>query len=177
MVYAKRPFGGAAQVFSYLGRYTHRTGISNQRLLSMSDDGVCFRTKDGKRKTLFPVEFIHRFLLHVLPPGFVKIRHYGLLSSVNVKTKLQTARRLLDAAAPKEPSSPTAPSLSPPASPPPPALVPARSDSAAELLALERFRCPSCQLGFLVRSRLFPRSPHRRDCFEALRMQQPMDSS
>jgi hypothetical protein len=96
VVYAKRPFAGPAQVFKYLGRYTHRVGISNHRLVSLDADGVCFRTKDGKQVTISPEEFIRRFLLHVLPGGFVKIRHYGLLASSNVRTKLENARRHLE---------------------------------------------------------------------------------
>jgi hypothetical protein len=94
-VYAKRPFGGPEQVFEYLGRYTHRTGISNQRLISMDGEGVCFATKGGRRITLSPQEFIRRFLLHVLPPGFVKIRHYGLWATGRALKKLEQARKLL----------------------------------------------------------------------------------
>jgi hypothetical protein len=96
VVYAKRPFAGPEQVFKYLGRYTHRVGISNRRLVSVDEHGVCFRTKDGKQVTISPEEFIRRFLLHVLPDGFVKIRHYGLLASSNVRTKLEDARRHLE---------------------------------------------------------------------------------
>jgi len=94
-VYAKRPFGGAEQVIRYLGRYTHRVGISNRRLMSMDDRGVTFGTKDSKTVTLSPDAFLGRFLQHVLPNGFVKIRHYGLMASSNATTKLETARRLL----------------------------------------------------------------------------------
>jgi hypothetical protein len=95
VVYAKQPFGGPEQVFRYLGRYTHRVGISNQRLVSFDGQDVCFRTKHGKTTTVDAVEFMRRFLLHVLPAGFVKIRHYGLLAAANVNTKLETARRCL----------------------------------------------------------------------------------
>jgi hypothetical protein len=97
VTYAKRPFAGPEQVFKYLGRYTHRVGISNHRLVSFDERGVCFHTKDGKRVVVPPAEFIRRFLLHVLPNGFVKIRHFGLLASGNVRTKLVAARRLLTA--------------------------------------------------------------------------------
>jgi len=97
VVYAKRPFAGPEQVFRYLGQYTHRVGISNHRLVSFDERGVCFRTKDRKHVTVSSEEFIRRFLLHVLPDGFVKIRHYGLLASGNVRTKLAEARRLLEA--------------------------------------------------------------------------------
>jgi hypothetical protein len=100
IVYAKRPFGGAEQVIRYLGRYTHRVGISNQRLVSMNDDGVTFRTKNGDTVTLSPQVFLRRFLQHVLPDGFVKIRHYGLMASSNATTKLERARELLTAMVP-----------------------------------------------------------------------------
>lgn len=95
VVYAKPPFGGPEQVFNYLGRYTHRVGISNYRILSIDDGKVTFATKDGETLTLSDEEFIRRFLQHVLPPGFTKIRHYGLMASSNVTTKLETARKLL----------------------------------------------------------------------------------
>jgi hypothetical protein len=97
VVYAKRPFAGPQQVFKYLGQYTHRVGISNHRIVSFDARGVCFRTKDGKCVTASPEQFIRRFLLHVLPDSFVKIRHYGVLASGNVRTKLADARRLLEA--------------------------------------------------------------------------------
>jgi hypothetical protein len=95
VVYAKRPFAGPEQVFSYLGRYTHRVAISNRRLLSVTDDTVTVATRGDKTATVHPLEFIRRFLMHVLPKDFVKIRHYGLMASSNVKTRLQVARRLL----------------------------------------------------------------------------------
>ncbi len=95
VVYAKRPFAGPEQVFTYLGRYTHRVAISNHRLQEVTDGTVTFATRDGKSASLHPQEFIRRFLLHVLPKGLCKIRHYGLLASTNVKSKLPIARRLL----------------------------------------------------------------------------------
>ena len=101
IVYAKRPFGGATQVFRYLGRYSHRVAIANSRLVSMDQGRVSFRWKDyadnhrTKIMTVFAEEFIRRLLLHVLPKGFVRIRHFGLLASVNVATKLQRCRQLL----------------------------------------------------------------------------------
>jgi putative transposase/transposase-like zinc-binding protein len=97
VVYAKRPFAGPEQVFKYLGRYTHRVAISNHRLLSFDEHDVSFRRKDGSQVTVSVEEFIRRFLLHILPDGFVKIRHYGLLASSNVRTKLEAARRHLKA--------------------------------------------------------------------------------
>ena len=105
VVYIKPPFGGPEQVFKYLGRYTHRVGISNQRLIAMDERGVTFATKNGRTITLAPEEFIRRFLLHVLPPGFVKIRHYGLWAAGNVTTRLGTARAVLGAVAPSPPPS------------------------------------------------------------------------
>ena len=95
VVYAKQSFGGPNHVFSYLGGYTHRVAISNHRLVSFDGHNVCLRTKHGKTTIIDAVEFIRRFLLHVLPSGFVKIRHYGLLSAANVHTKLETARQCL----------------------------------------------------------------------------------
>ena len=79
-VFAKPPFAGPPAIVNYLGRYTHRTAISNSRLVSVTDQSVTFRTKDGNTCTLHPHEFIGRFLLHVLPAHFVKLRHYGLLA-------------------------------------------------------------------------------------------------
>ena len=87
VVYAKRPFGGPAQVLKYLARYTHRVAISNNRLLEVCDGRVTFAYKDyadargRKAMTLAAGEFLRRFVQHVLPRGFVKIRHYGLLAN------------------------------------------------------------------------------------------------
>lgn len=103
IVYAKRPFGGPQQVLDYLGRYTHRVAISNDRLLSMEDGTVCFRWKDyrhSSRQKIMAIaagEFIRRFLLHVLPTGFVRIRRYGLLGNRHCAAKLALCRRLLGA--------------------------------------------------------------------------------
>jgi hypothetical protein len=101
VVYAKPPFGGSAQVLKYLARYTHRVAISNARLLDMDDGRVRFRYKeyaDGhkqKTMTLTADEFLRRFLQHVLPKGFVKIRHYGLLANRQRAERLEQCRRLL----------------------------------------------------------------------------------
>ncbi len=95
VVYAKRPFAGPQQVFSYLGRYTHRVGISNHRLLDVTDEAVTIAIRDGKSATMSPEVFIGRFLQHILPKNFVKVRHYGLAASSNVKRRLDTARHLL----------------------------------------------------------------------------------
>jgi hypothetical protein len=103
VVYAKPPFGGPEQVLKYLARYTHRVAISNSRLVALEGDQVEFLWKDyaheGKQKTmrLQAVEFLRRFLLHVLPSGFVRIRHYGLLANRVCREKLDLCRTLLAA--------------------------------------------------------------------------------
>lgn len=106
VVYAKRPFAGPQAVLAYLSRYTHRVAISNSRLVAMDERGVSFRWKDYRAKgstrhntmTLAPQEFMRRFLLHVLPGGFHRIRHYGLLANGNRRECLALARQLLGAA-------------------------------------------------------------------------------
>ncbi|WP_027170296.1 IS91 family transposase [Mesorhizobium sp. WSM3224] len=101
VVYAKPPFGGPGQVLAYLGRYTHRVAIANSRLISMENDRVGFRWKDyrqgGRTKvmTLDAHEFIRRFLLHTLPDGFHRIRHYGFLANGHRAARLDQCRRLL----------------------------------------------------------------------------------
>jgi hypothetical protein len=115
VVYAKRPFAGPAAVLAYLSRYTHRVAISNRRLLALDERGVTFRWKDYrttgkacyKAMTLSPAEFMRRFLLHVLPSGFHRIRHYGLLANAGRREQLAQARELLHvvAAAVEPPSS------------------------------------------------------------------------
>jgi hypothetical protein len=101
VVYAKPPFGGAELVLKYLARYTHRVAISNSRLVSMHDGRVAFRWKDYARggrcatMTLLAVEFLRRFLLHVLPAGFQRLRRYGFLANGQGQTKLELCRRLL----------------------------------------------------------------------------------
>jgi len=103
VVYAKRPFAGPAAVLAYLSRYTHRVAISNQRLVSMDDRGITFRWKDYRAKgrtrhktmTLDPEEFMRRFLLHVLPSGFHRIRHYGLMANADRRENLARTRELL----------------------------------------------------------------------------------
>ncbi|MFA6164826.1 MAG: IS91 family transposase, partial [Methylobacter sp.] len=103
VVYAKRPFAGPAAVLAYLSRYTHRVAIANSRLLSLDEQGVTFRWKDYRTKgktrhktmTLNTDEFIRRFLLHVLPNGFHRIRHYGLLANGGRRKQLAQVRELL----------------------------------------------------------------------------------
>jgi len=95
VVYSKKPFASADHLFRYLGRYTHRVGIANSRLVAVDEQRVTFRTKEGRTTTLAPVEFLRRLVLHILPSGFVKIRHYGLYAGANVPTRLVRARALL----------------------------------------------------------------------------------
>jgi DNA-directed RNA polymerase subunit RPC12/RpoP len=131
-VYSKRAFGGAEQVYRYLGRYTHRVGIANSRIVDIRDNAVTFATKNGATTTITPVEFIRRFLLHVLPDRFVKIRHYGLLAPANVNTKLKQAHALLDATdATVEDPKPD-------------------EDDSQEPIDDEGLRCPACGIGFLL---------------------------
>jgi len=133
VVYAKQPFGGPLQVLKYLARYTHRVAIGNRRILDVSDDGVKFRWRDranGDRprtKILRGVEFLRRFLLHVLPRGFSRIRHYGLLGNRMRAVKLATCRLLLGAPMPTPASAEIEPAVPHPE------------------------RCPSCKVGHLVR--------------------------
>ena len=118
IVYVKDPFGGPEQVLRYLSRYTHRVAISNRRLVSADDGGIAFRWKDyriegperWKTMTLTAHQFIRRFLIHVLPKGFHRIRHYGLLANTNRAESMAQARELLGAAPrivePEEPKAP-----------------------------------------------------------------------
>ncbi|WP_298109926.1 IS91 family transposase [Bradyrhizobium sp.] len=102
VVYCKAPFAGSEQVLRYLSRYTHRVAISNRRLVAADDEAIAFRWKDyrvsdrWKTMRLHPHEFIRRFLLHVLPKGFHRIRHYGLFASTNRAESIATARALLN---------------------------------------------------------------------------------
>jgi hypothetical protein len=140
VVYAKRPFGDAENVIRYLSRYTHRVAISSSRLVSVDDDGIVFRTKGDGTCRLHPDEFIRRFLLHVLPKGFRKIRHYGLSAPSNVRTRLPLAQRLAGALNRRRRRV-----LPPPTTPPtPPRSRPPRVGD----------RCPACALGVLVRQPL-----------------------
>ena len=112
-VYAKPPFAGPEAVLAYLARYTHRVAISNSRLVALDERGVSFRYKDYRHNgqaryrtmTLAPDEFIRRFLLHILPKGFHRIRHYGLLASAGCKANIARAREMI--AAPVPPIDPS----------------------------------------------------------------------
>lgn len=106
--YAKPPFAGPESVYQYLGRYTHRVGLSDHRLMSVTDEAVTFRTRGEETATLHPHEFLRRFLQHVLPRGFVKLRHYGLLAPGNVNTRLATAREVLERRLPSAEDPPVA---------------------------------------------------------------------
>jgi len=144
VVYAKRPFGGPQQVFRYLGRYTHRVGLSNQRLQRIEADGVRFVTKGGHSVTLSPHEFIRRFLLHVLPSGFVKIRHYGLLAAGNATTQLERARAVLQ------------PNSRPDQMGPSGVGAPDWRTQLLQLTGVDLTLCPRCPQGRMIRHALRP---------------------
>jgi hypothetical protein len=113
VVYAKPPFGGPEHVLNYLARYTHRVAISNHRLVAFQNDRVAFRWKDyargGKQKimTVSADEFLRRFLIHVLPKGLVRIRHFGLFANRRRGDMLSRCRALLSAHCANEPDAPT----------------------------------------------------------------------
>ncbi|MGH7644142.1 MAG: IS91 family transposase, partial [Gemmatimonadales bacterium] len=148
VVYAKRPFAGPLQVLEYLGRYTHRVALSNDRLLNFDDGSVRFRWKDyadGNRVKVMELtaeEFIRRFLLHVVPGGFVRIRHFGFLANRTRKTKLARCRELLAQA-------------------PPPAGLPRESAQALmlRLTGIDIARCAVCQQGRLRRTEILAPMP------------------
>ncbi len=135
VVYAKRPFGGPAQVLQYLGRYTHRVAISNRRLVDLQDGTVRFRWKDyadhdrAKVMALSADEFLRRFLLHVVPRGFVRIRYFGLLANRHRRASLARCRAVLAA--------------------PTPASVPESPPITSAAPAAEGARCPYCGVGVL----------------------------
>ena len=145
VVYAKPPFGGPERVLAYLARYTHRTAIANSRLVAVDDDHVVFSYKDYRRggrprvMRLAPHEFIRRFLLHVLPDGFHRIRHYGFLAKGDRGESLARLRRLLQAQPAGEPAA---------------ASEPQADEHAREPFAL----CPDCG-GLMRRIGLVARSP------------------
>ena len=145
VVYAKRPFGGPAQVLKYLGRYTHRVAISNARLITMHEGTVRFRWKDyadGDRTKVMALsadEFLRRFLLHVVPHGFVRIRYFGLLANAQRRSHLDQCRALLEA-----PALQTVPSIGPGEGPE----VTPRPDAP---------RCPVCRVGAMHVTAVQPR--------------------
>jgi hypothetical protein len=138
VVYAKQPLGGPAQVLDYLGRYTHRVAISNERILDISADTVSVRVRDwtqgNRRRTLIvPAQtFIERFLLHVLPKGFKRIRHYGLIGPAHKAARLAAARAALDAPTPD------------------PIVVESVEAFMRRIDQYQRLRCPHCGKGQFV---------------------------
>jgi predicted Zn-ribbon and HTH transcriptional regulator len=139
IVYAKKPFGSPHTVLDYLGRYTHRVALSNERILSVQNGQVTFTYRDRKDKdrlksmTLDAQEFIHRFLLHVLPDGFMRIRHFGFLANRAKKHALPQCRKLLGlcSALPKLAKK-------------------SAQDLLLELTGIDLSRCPRCQKGTLI---------------------------
>jgi len=168
VVYSKPPFAeaqGAELVLKYLARYTHRVAISNTRLIAMKDGKVTFRWKDyadGSRQktmTLDAIEFIRRFLLHVLPSGFMRIRYYGLLSSRNRQDKLKLCRELIGEDLETFQTTPTGPDT--------------ESDETLDR-DNEFDRCPVCKTGRMVRVEKLDPIPTRQPTHQLL---QPVDSS
>ena len=151
-LHAKQPFAGPEHVFAYLSQYTHKIAISNHRLVRMTDGSVTFLARDNdniakkRRVTVTAEEFIRRFLLHVLPAGFTKIRHYGLMASRNAKTKLEIARKLLQHARPQ--ALGTNPTSDP--------LQPARTwqEIFFHVTGVDLTVCPQCGKGRLIRQPL-----------------------
>jgi len=146
VVYAKPPFGGPRHVLQYLGRYTHRVAISNQRLLAFDGRQVTFQYKDyrragrerSKHMKLDGEEFIRRLLLHALPPGFQRIRHYGFLASSRKKSDLAMVRQLLgDGVHPPAPSPPEV-------------------GETVAALRQRMDRCPVCRIGMLALVEILP---------------------
>ena len=147
VVYCKPPFAGPDHVLAYLGRYTHRVALSNERLVALDKDRVRFRWRDdaaGDRLTIMELdagEFLRRFLLHIVPDGFVRIRHFGLLANRRRATALAQCRALL-------------------AQPPPPPIQP---ESARDLMlrvtGIDIERCPICHLGALRQLAVLPPTP------------------
>jgi hypothetical protein len=152
VVYAKRPFAGPEEVLDYVGRYTHRVAISNNRLLDIAEGNVKFRYKDyrhgaqQKTMTLEAEEFIRRFLLHVLPQGFQRIRYYGFLANRYREQKLAHCRELLG----MEVLEPAASGASKDC-----------SERYKELTGFSLWECPVCHQGRMLVIEILPRSQHR----------------
>jgi hypothetical protein len=150
VIYAKPPFGGPERVLKYLARYTHRVAISNRRLLALEGGEVTFRWKDyahggrSKTMTLPAIEFLRRFLLHVLPTGFVRIRHYGFLANRVCREKLELCRHLLATV-----------------TPPVGAVSLHRSNEAVEGRP-EAQACPACGTGRMIIVETLPAAPIHR---------------
>ncbi len=154
IVYAKGSFGGSQNAYHYLCRYTHRVAISNHRLVSLDERKVSFRARDNSQPghqrllTITAPEFIRRFLWHVLPPRFVKIRHFGLMAPGNAKTKLEKARALLNLKAPGAINEPKGQERD----------TPSQTKTWQEMLqaltGVDLTICPNCGQGRLIRRRL-----------------------
>lgn len=144
VVYAKQPLGGPEQVLEYLGRYTHRVAISNERIVAVDAREVAFRVRAdaGKKRTLRLAgeEFVRRFLLHVLPAGFKRIRHYGLLAPSRKASRLPAARAALGVP------------------PPDPAVVASVADFMHRVARFDVAACPCCRVGRMVRAGSLPAS-------------------
>jgi hypothetical protein len=151
VVYAKRPFAGPQQVLDYVGRYTHRVAISNSRLLDIENDQVRFEWKDYrngdqvKTMTLSADEFIRRFLLHVLPDGFQRIRYYGFLGNRYRREKLEQCRRLLGMPPTEQTNAPSAEKD--------------YRDRYEELTGVSLQQCPHCEQGRMLVVEILPRLP------------------
>ena len=145
IAYAKRPFAGPQQVLEYLGRYTHRVAISNNRIVSIDDGKVTFTYKDRqndnqiKKMTLTADEFIRRFLLHVLPKGLIKIRYFGFLAHTNKKKHIPLIRKLIDpqAASPEK-------------------ITESIGEMMLRLTGIDITCCPQCKKGKMIRIRKLP---------------------
>src|SRR6266481_2247791 len=152
VVYAKRPFAGPEQVLDYVGRYTHRVAISNNRLLDIAQDKVTFSYKDyrhdsqQKTMTLEAEEFIRRFLLHVLPDGFQRIRYYGFLANRYREQKLARCRELLDMPAREPPTLDGAEDY---------------RERYEELTGCSLWQCPVCHKGRMLAIEILPRNHSR----------------
>ena len=154
VVYAKGSFGGSQNAYHYLSCYTHRVAISNHRLVSLDERKVSFRARDNSRPghqrlvTITAPEFIRRFLWHVLPPRFVKIRHFGLMAPGNAKTKLEKARALLSLKAPGAINEPKGQELDTPSQ------TKTWQGMLQALTGVDLTICPNCGQGRLIRCRL-----------------------
>jgi hypothetical protein len=170
VVYAKPPTKGPATVLKYLARYTHKTAISNSRLVSLTDDQVTFGWKDyahGSRRgtmTLEAVEFVRRFLMHVLPSGFVRVRHYGLLANRHRQEKLVRCRELLGM------------TVSPLGDPAPSEPDPVTPQGHETMVAPTRV-CPRCGAGRMVVVAEFPPMPAAEGIIAGLEPCPSLDSS
>jgi hypothetical protein len=152
VVYCQEILRGSKKAYDYLSRYTHRVAISNHRLLSLDDHLVTFRARDNRKPgrhrfvTIHAQEFIRRFLLHILPPRFVKIRHFGLMAPCNAKTKLESARALIINQEPTPDEVPAKPDI--------PKVSKTWREMMEALTGINLTLCPQCGKGRLVRFKL-----------------------